>query len=129
MRTPVSTTAIEDAQTAGAAVRALNHSTINTGQALDDFWPSDIYNIVGELASLAHRLPQALSQLTAIMASLQAAGRLGHDEGTTVDAEFIARLADHLAAAGERAGAMGADLDAAHSLLAHLQYHESSSEP
>lgn len=124
MRTRTSTTAIEDAQTAGGAVRALNHSTLSTGRGSDDFWPSDVYSIIGELAFLAHRLPQALSQLTAIIASLQGSGSVSHDEGLAVDAKYVASIADHLTAAGEGTTSAAEALDKAHVLLAHLRYDD-----
>ena len=62
------------ADTAAEAVRALNHATLPAAGTLTG--PADLYDVVGALASLTARLPQALSQLQAFLAGEHAAGRV-----------------------------------------------------
>jgi hypothetical protein len=59
---------------AAEAVRALNHATLpGTGGLI---FPADAYDVTGQLALLASRLPQALAQLLAFLQTEIAAGRV-----------------------------------------------------
>jgi hypothetical protein len=70
--------AAKAAEQAAEAIRTINHATIST----DSFEPSDIYDIVAELAVLTHRLPQAFGQLARIVEHLNRDGRVGFDTGS-----------------------------------------------
>lgn len=66
------------AQAAAQAVRDLNHATLSgTGYE----YPADVYDVVGALALLTTRLPQAIGQAMAWLEREHAAGRVGHDRG------------------------------------------------
>ncbi len=67
------------ARAAADAVRSLNHATLGGG-GLDQ--PADAYDVLGELALAASRLPQALSQVGRWLAAALAAGQLSSDDGT-----------------------------------------------
>jgi hypothetical protein len=70
--------AAKSAGQAAEAIRTINHATIRTG----GFEPSDVYDIVTELAVLTQRLPQAFGQLVRIVEHLHANGRVGFDPGS-----------------------------------------------
>jgi hypothetical protein len=59
---------------AAEAVRALNHATLPGAGAL--VFPADAYDVTGQLALLASRLPQALAQLLAFLQAEVKAGRV-----------------------------------------------------
>jgi hypothetical protein len=83
--------AIRYAERAAEAVRSLNHATIRSGGYE---WPADVYVVVGDLAVLAGRLPQALEQAGRWMQRAAAAGRVGHDAGVDPAAAVANVLAD-----------------------------------
>ncbi len=62
------------ASQAAEAVRALNHATRPGASGL--VFPADAYDVTGQLALLASRLPQALAQLLAFLHAEVAAGRV-----------------------------------------------------
>ena len=64
-------TPAELARQAAEAVRALNHATLPGAGGLE--YPADAYEVTGQLAVLAARLPQALAQ---ILGDHAAAGRI-----------------------------------------------------
>lgn len=64
----------QHAEAAAEAVRALNHATLPCTSPLAG--PADIYDTLGSLATLAARLPQALSQLQAFLDTETDAGRV-----------------------------------------------------
>jgi hypothetical protein len=72
-------TAVEHAEAAAEAIRAINHLTIND-TALG--YPSDAWRLVGQLATLTARLPQAFEQITGQLNRWQQAGLIGIDPGT-----------------------------------------------
>jgi hypothetical protein len=71
--------ACEHAEAAAEAIRAINHVTFHD-RALP--YPSDAYRLIGELITLAERLPQALQQTAQRINRWQDAGELGIDAGT-----------------------------------------------
>jgi len=69
--------ALSPARLAGDAaesVRALNHATLPGTSGL--IYPADAYDVTGQLALLASRLPQALAQLLTFLRSEVQAGRV-----------------------------------------------------
>jgi hypothetical protein len=65
---------VRHAETAAEAVRALNHATLPAARGLTE--PADAYAVVGSLAVMTGRLPQALAQLQAFVEAEVAAGRV-----------------------------------------------------
>ncbi len=59
---------------AAEAVRALNHATLPGAGGL--VFPADAYDVTGQLALLASRLPQALAQILAFLTAEVQAGRV-----------------------------------------------------
>src|SRR4051794_31066503 len=86
------------AAAAAEAVRGLNHVTIG-GAGYEV--PSDVYRLLGSLATMLARLPQVLGQASGWLGREDAAGRVGHDQlsdPAAVTAE-VAVLRDDLAEA------------------------------
>ena len=101
---------------AAEAVRALSHATL-TQSAAGWEYPGDAYSTVGNLAILAHRLPQALGQLESFIGEHEDAGRLRSDHGPD---DLPHRLLDFHAAmaqAIQQARSLGVALDRAHQAL------------
>ena len=100
----------EHAEAAADAVRAINHIT---GWPDGLAYPSDAYAVLGQLATVAARLPQACHQIAAQLAGWHAAGHIGIDPGTryadnptgALDAATRA-LGDAAATAGRLYGAL-----------------------
>jgi len=69
-----------EAQTAAEAIRALNHATLPGADELTG--PADVYDTLGSLATLAGRLPQALSQLQAFLDAETDTGRVRIVDGS-----------------------------------------------
>jgi hypothetical protein len=59
---------------AAEAVRGLNHATLPGAGGL--VFPADAYDVAGQLALLASRLPQALAQILAFLHAEVKAGRV-----------------------------------------------------
>ena len=74
-----SVTALQAAQAAAEAVRALVHATIP--QVNGYAFPSDVDAVLGELMTLVERLPQALDQAEEWLQVEVEAGRVGDDRG------------------------------------------------
>lgn len=72
-------TAVEHAEEAAEAIRAINHVTFHA-EALP--YPSDAWRLISHLASLAHRLGQALEQTGNLVGGKQERGEIGIDHGT-----------------------------------------------
>jgi hypothetical protein len=83
--------ATEHAEAATEAVRAINH--INSSQNVLDK-PSEAYRVLGQLATLAARLPQACKQITRQLITWDSAGQLGFDPGTTYAGHSAAAVVD-----------------------------------
>lgn len=82
--------AIEAAEQAAEAVRALNHATITASEFCD---PADVYRLLGELGVMAQRLPQALAQLERILGWQTRSVVMGLDDGTPFDNVDVALAA------------------------------------
>ncbi len=67
------------ADAAAEAVRALNHATLPAACGLTG--PADVYDVLGALAALAGRLPQALTQLQGFLDIECEAGRVAVVDG------------------------------------------------
>jgi hypothetical protein len=72
-------TAAVPADAAADAVRAINHIT---GWPRGLVYPSETYRVLGQLATVAARLPQACEQIARKLAIWRDAGHLGIDPGT-----------------------------------------------
>lgn len=116
MTTP--TTAQEAARSAAEAIRALNHQT-RPGTALSDV--TNLYDLLGELALMVHRLPQLLGQIEDLLDDL-----VEHEQVVIVDGPDLgdpvaaAAICGHwLTAARAAADQLGHRLDQAHEILAY----------
>ncbi|MGW3925976.1 hypothetical protein [Streptomyces sp. NPDC005093] len=112
----------ELAAEAADAVRNLNHATL--WGRVDGGWeyPSDAYDVIGELQHMAMRTPQALQQAGKFIDAFADEGRLGVDAGGTdvagMQADLSAALEDAIAAAA----ALTKALTVAHNVASHLTY-------
>lgn len=103
---------------AAEAIRTLNHLSFGKGFE----YPSDAYATIGELATLLHRLPQALAQIQQFLGQQHAAGRIVADWGSyaaRTDEAIQAALVALDNAALQVNGA-AAQIDAAHTATAGL---------
>lgn len=107
---------LELAERAAEAVREMNHRTRDPGGFTG---PAELYWLVGDLASLARRLPQLLGQLDRWLQTEHDAGRVRADTGAEANPVVAAAGAD-LADAGDAARELALALDAAQQHLAHL---------
>lgn len=106
------------ADTAAEAVRALNHATVFTdGGRLTG--PANVYDVLGSLATLAARLPQALSQLQAFLTREHTAGRVQIVDGQHVGdpAAAVADVDRWLTCAAGSADTLREALEHAHTTL------------
>lgn len=105
------------ADTAAEAVRALIHTTRPT--AGEQTEPAEVYAVLGALALLAGRLPQALTQLRELVADQYTAGRLRIIDGehTGDPAAAVTDLARHLCWAASSADALRTGLEQAQTTL------------
>ena len=105
------------AQEAAEAVRSLNHATLPGAGGLTE--PADVYAVLGSLATLTSRMPQALSQLQAFLAREQAAGRVQIVDGqhTGDPAAAVADLEQTLSCAASSADALHHALEHAHATV------------
>lgn len=114
------TTAAETAEQAAEAIRTLNHSTHPSDGAPGLKYPSDVYAMLGELASMAHRLPQLLDQssgwLEHHVREIEVHGGMFDGDPVAAVATAQAVLADAVTAAQ----ALARHLDDAHNVLAAL---------
>jgi hypothetical protein len=86
-------TATEHAEAAADAVRAINHITgWPPGQGLA--CPSEAYRVLGQLATVAARLPRACEQITRQLVTWDSAGQLGFDPGTAHAGHSAAAVVD-----------------------------------
>ncbi|MEV7481893.1 hypothetical protein [Streptomyces halstedii] len=105
---------------AADALRTFNHATLPTRSGPGIAYPGTVYNTIGAMATLAHRLPQALDHIALALADLHKAGHLTADHGTptqhTTNAMAALREAEHLA------GALTEALERAHNSAGPLGY-------
>jgi hypothetical protein len=114
------------ARIAAEAARVLGHATRGGAGGLTE--PATIYAVLGELAALAHRLPQVCGQLSDWLLHEHVAGRLACDSGDPAAAN-----AEHavfrLRKAAARAGELGAALAAAQAAAGHLKRPDRGERP
>lgn len=105
------------ADTAAEAIRALNYATLPAAGTVAG--PADVYDVVGALATLTGRLPQALSQLQAFLAGEHAAGRVRIVDGphTGEPAAALAESDRWLTCAAAAADSLRHALEQAHTVL------------
>lgn len=118
--------AVQHAERAAEAVRALNHATLNVGQVQ---WPSDVDAVVAYLEMAARRMPQALRQLSHWLRVKQAAGLVGHDHGDARAAEAVTAALEELAEAARDADNLRISLGNARSFTNHLTGKSPGEEP
>lgn len=118
--------AVQHAERAAEAVRALNHATLNVGQVQ---WPSDVDMVVAYLEMTARRMPQALRQLSHWLRVKQAAGLIGHDHGNDRAAEAVAAALEEIAEAVRDADELRISLGNARSFTNHLTGKSPGEDP
>ncbi|RSS50088.1 hypothetical protein [Streptomyces sp. WAC01280] len=109
------------ADTAGDAIRALNHATLSSPRE-DWQYPGDAYSVVGNLAYMARMLPQAIEQTAQLLKRLEGEGHLKSDRDTLA-ADLEAAYAGLTIAAGAAETLRGA-LDRAQNGLGAVAYKE-----
>lgn len=104
------------ADTAAEAVRSLNHSTTRGAGLVR---PADAYDVLGALAVLAARLPQALRQVQAFLDDATEHGRVQIVDGEHVGdpAAAVTTCAHHLDTATTAAEHLHRALDAARAAI------------
>jgi hypothetical protein len=126
-------TALEHAETAAEALRALNHITAWPGGGLA--YLADAHAVLGSLSVLAMRLPQACGQLASQLQKWHAAGRVGIDRGTRYADDpglAVSTACQHLTDDAPVAAHQLHDaLDAAHSAITYAHYldHPTNNDP
>ena len=111
-KTPDATVAL--AHAVAESVRSLNHATLGGGGLAQ---PADAYQVLGELALAASRLPQLLTQVGRWLNVALASGELGCDDGTD-PAIAVSEAWMFLSDARTAAAALARDLDHAQQQLA-----------
>jgi len=111
-KTPDATVAL--AHAVAESVRSLNHATLGGGGLSQ---PADAYQVLGELALAASRLPQLLAQVGRWLNAALACGQLGCDDGTD-PAIAVSEAWMFLSDARTAAAALARDLDHAQQQLA-----------
>lgn len=116
----------EAATAAAEAVRTLNHAT-RPGVAQIDV--TDAYDLLGELALMASRLPQLLHQLETLLDALVEADQVLIVDGPNVgDPAAVAAIAGHwLAASAGAAHEIAHCVDQARQVLAHAAVTDTAS--
>ena len=116
-------TPVDTADRAAAALRALNHLTLAAPAAGVPGWEGvdDIYRVLGELRTIADRLPQVCDQLVAGLRRLGDRRAWRSDEGTTEHPdEVVSTAIEHLRLASFDADELGLHIQHAHCAVAHL---------
>jgi hypothetical protein len=103
------------AEVVAEGVRALNHATLVDGYGD----ASDLDSVLGSLATLAERLPQALTQALMWVQRAQEAGGIGHDHGESV-AAAVTEVVLGLTEATRHAAALAAALNTTRRTSTHL---------
>lgn len=116
------------AKVAAEAIRELNHATLPAKNALS--WPSDVYDVLAWLATLAARLPQALAQLDALLTEQVDTGRIAVAGGDPVDDPVAAVITagQWLHAASLTAHQLHSALDQAQAALTHAATAEPTAD-
>jgi hypothetical protein len=112
------------AEESAEAIRTLNHLTLGG----DDLrYPADVYSVLGSLATLAARLPQALQQLTGFLERQLQDGRIQMQQGFAHAGEPEIAVTDasmEMEEAGQAAEQLRAALDRAQQALSGASYVE-----
>lgn len=98
-------------------IRAFNHASITTGDGWQ--YPAHAYRAIGQLAHLAHMLPQAIEQASLPVDRTHRDGRLLIDGGGN-PGDTLTQLRDELAVAVHTARLLAAELDLAHATSASM---------
>lgn len=102
---------------ASESIRAINHLTV--GQAV----PAPVlYDVLGNLKGVGHRMPQVLAQLADGLQRCLDEDRVYDRDGDPATNVELAR--DHLAATADAARTLGAELEAAQSAIASQGYQD-----
>jgi hypothetical protein len=112
-------TAVEHANEAAEAIRAINHLTFHDN-ALP--YPSDAWRLINALASTAYRLSQALRQTGQLIQDKHARGEIGIDHGTDYAGETAAAVRDCLAGLADAGHATALLADALERAAGPLTY-------
>jgi hypothetical protein len=114
------TTSAVNARSAAQAVRQLAHSTAgDAGYPA----PADLYDVLGELAALAHDLSPVLAQAGRWLDQTHTRGLVGHD--TRPDAtETVYDVIGDLERSSREARSLAYTLDSAHEGASHLTAHD-----
>ncbi|MEE1806414.1 hypothetical protein [Streptomyces sp. BE133] len=106
---------------AADAIRAFNHATLPTRSGRPGIaYPGTVYNAIGAMATLAHRLPQALDHIAIALADLHKTRHLTADHGTPT--QHATTVAKALREAEHHATAMTEALERAHNASSPLGY-------
>ena len=119
----------EIAARAAEAVRVLNHATRpGVAQSDDELDVVDIYDLLGELALMASRLPQLLGQVEPLLDALVEDDQVLIVDGPNAgDPAAAAAIAGHwLAASAGSAHELAHRVDQAHQVLAHAAASDST---
>lgn len=110
------------AELAAEAIRSLNHLTLAAPSAGTPGWEGvgDIYRVIGELRSVADRLPQVCDQLVAGLHRLGEQRDWRADEGAEHPDELVSTAVEHLQVARCDADELGLSIRQAHCAVAHL---------
>jgi hypothetical protein len=124
--TPAELTAA--AARAAEVVRALNHQT-RPGTAVLD--ATEVYDLLGELALMASRLPQLLGQIETLIDDLVEDNQVLIVDGpNTGDPAAVAAICGHwLAASAGSAHQLAHHVDQAHEVLAHAAATDAFTDP
>jgi hypothetical protein len=112
------------ARTAAEAIRSLNHATLTT--SYEDggwWWPSDAYDVVGELDRMAAMLGQALDQVATHVERLAQHDHIRSDKGGD-GGEDVATALRALKSAQADAARLASHLGGAHGALSSLAYKD-----
>jgi hypothetical protein len=112
-------TAVEHADEAAEAIRAINHVTFHA-ESLP--FPSDAWQLINAFATTAHRLAQALQQTGHLVRGKQQRGEIGIDHGTTYAEHPAMAVADCLAGLEDAAQASAMLADALERAARPLTY-------
>ena len=116
------------AEVAGAIAedaRTLNYLTRAGAVALE--YPSDLYDVLGELRTAAQRLPQLFGQMAAWLAGEHEAGRVAHANGADTG-EYVEAVTGALGRAGTDAETLAAALGSAHDASSGLAVADGAGE-
>ncbi len=109
------------ADTAGDAIRALNHATLSSPRP-DWEYPGDAYSVVGNLSYTAGMLPQAIEQIAQLLKRLEEENHLKSDRDTL--AADLKAAHDGLTIAAGAAETLRGALDRAHNGLGAVAYKD-----